>query len=166
MPGERTSRGARQARISALIESREVASQSELAELLAAEGLAVSQGTLSRDLLDLGAVRVRGTSGNLVYATSASAMSDAAADEARLARLCAEMLLGADSSANLTVLRTPPGAAQYFASAIDRARRPTIVGTIAGDDTVLVIAREPASGADVAAELLQLSSGRPGEAGD
>lgn len=159
MPGERTSRGARQARIAALIDAREVTSQAELAELLAADGLVVSQGTLSRDLLDIGAVRVRSAKGNLVYATAAAAAPDTATDAARLARLCSEVLLGADSSGNLAVLRTPPGAAQYFASAIDRARLVHVVGTIAGDDTVLVIAREPATGADVAAEFLDLSGG-------
>ncbi|HEX2858097.1 MAG TPA: arginine repressor [Propionibacteriaceae bacterium] len=159
MHGERTSRAARQARIAALIESREVASQAELADLLAQDGLSVSQGTLSRDLLDLGAVRVRGSDGRLVYATAAGVGSDEAADQARLARLCAEVLLGADSSGNLAVLRTPPGAAQYFASAIDRARPESVVGTIAGDDTILVIAREPATGADLASQFLELSGG-------
>lgn len=159
MSAERTSRGARQARIASIIESREVGSQAELADLLAHEGLAVSQGTVSRDLLDLGAVRVRGSDGRLVYATSAVAASDETADRARLARLCAEVLISVDSSGNLAVLRTPPGAAQYFASAIDHARPASVVGTIAGDDTILVIAREPATGADVASYFLDLSGG-------
>lgn len=159
MATERSSRSARQARIVALIEGNEIASQSELADLLTREGLGVSQGTLSRDLLDIGAVRVRGSRGNLVYATSASALDDAAGDQARLQRVCAELLLGAESSGNLAVLHTPPGAAQYFASAIDKARRPAVLGTIAGDDTIVVIAREPHSGADVAAEFVELGGG-------
>ena len=159
MSAERTSRGARQARIASIIESREVGSQAELADLLAHEGLTVSQGTVSRDLLDLGAVRVRGSDGRLVYATSAVTASDEAVDRARLARLCAEVLISVDSSGNLAVLRTPPGAAQYFASAIDQARPGRVVGTIAGDDTILVIAREPATGADVASYFLDLSGG-------
>ncbi len=156
MPTERSTRSARQARIVALIEAHEIASQSELADLLAREDLAVSQGTLSRDLLEIGAVRVRGNKGNLVYATSAQAADDSSSDLARLQRVCADLLVRAEASGNLAVLHTPPGAAQYFASAVDRARRPAVLGTIAGDDTILVIAREPATGADLAAEFLEL----------
>jgi transcriptional regulator of arginine metabolism len=69
----------------------------------------------------------------------------------RLSRLLGELLVSTDSSANLAVLRTPPGAAHYLASAIDRAALPEVVGTVAGDDTILVIAREPMSGAQLAA---------------
>lgn len=152
-----TSRGSRQARILAIVQDREVASQSELAELLAGEGITVSQGTLSKDLLEIGAVRIRGSRGNLVYAAPGMATSaDASAMAAKLARLCQEVLVGADASANLAVLRTPPGAAQYFASAIDQARWNEIMGTIAGDDTVLVITRDPNGGEDVAARFLAL----------
>ena len=155
---ERTPRLARLARITDLIERREVASQAELADLLAEEGMTVSQGTLSRDLLDLGAMRIRGANGQLVYALTATT-SDPGPAHSRLGRLCAEVLLGADSSANLAVLRTPPGAAQYFASAIDRVAWPGIVGTIAGDDTVLLIVRDPLTGADAATHFLAISGG-------
>ncbi|CFS15104.1 arginine repressor ArgR [Mycobacterium tuberculosis] len=68
----------------------------------------------------------------------------------RMARLLGELLVSTDDSGNLAVLRTPPGAAHYLASAIDRAALPQVVGTIAGDDTILVVAREPTTGAQLA----------------
>jgi transcriptional regulator of arginine metabolism len=74
----------------------------------------------------------------------------------RLARLVGELLTSADASANLVVLRTPPGAAQYLASALDRAGLPEIIGTIAGDDTILVVTRDPDGGAVLADHLLNL----------
>ncbi|MFC6343337.1 arginine repressor, partial [Nocardioides hankookensis] len=76
---------------------------------------------------------------------------------ARLARLCGELLVSADASANLVVLRTPPGAAQFLASAFDKAEFPEVLGTIAGDDTVLVIGREPSGGDDLARRFLALA---------
>ncbi len=159
-----TSRATRQARVLALVEAEEVSSQAELAELLADEGISVSQGTLSKDLLEVGAVRIRGSKGNLVYAAPGAPTADFAAAEAKLAKLCQEVLLGAHASTNLVVLRTPPGAAQYFASAIDRAEWPEIMGTIAGDDTVLLIAQAPDGGDDLAARFMEMGgSGRPVE---
>lgn len=153
-----SSRAARQARILALIEADPITSQAELAERLAAEDIVVSQGTLSRDLVDIGAVRVRGADGGLVYAPPGPEYAaDRSANEAKLARLCAEVLLSADSSANLAILKTPPGAAQYFASAIDRAGVPSVVGSIAGDDTIMIIAREAVGGAALAAWFLDLA---------
>ena len=175
---------ARQARIAAILARRQVRSQEELAELLAAEGTHVTQATLSRDLEDLGAVRLRGAGGSLVYALPGepggpgsrpggvlAAPADEAADpaESRLARVAAELLTSAEASANLVVLRTPAGAAQYFASAIDHAAWPSILGTVAGDDTVLIIARDPAGGDALASELLRLAerpqARRPGADG-
>jgi transcriptional regulator of arginine metabolism len=161
MPATKT---ARQARITALLTGQAVRSQAELAALLAADGVQVTQATLSRDLVELGAVRVRGSSGALVYAVPSAgadrtpqAEVDQEVLDARLARLCAELLVTAEASANLVVLRTPPGAAQFLASAIDHSIIPAVLGTIAGDDTVLLVCREPAGGADVAAKFLQLA---------
>lgn len=159
-------RGARHARIVDLIEHGAISSQAQLADLLAGEGIAVSQGTLSKDLLELGAIRVRGRDG-LVYRVPGEGgdrtirPGESEAADGRLARLCTEVLISADSSANLTVLRTPPGAAQYLASAIDHAGWESILGTIAGDDTVLVIARDPAGGAELATHLLGLGRSTP-----
>ncbi len=154
---ELTTRAARQGRVAELISNHQVSSQAELSELLSASGIVVAQSTLSKDLLEIGAVRVRGVQGKLVYATPAE---DAAADrhtaEHRLARLCGELLVGADASGNLTVLKTPPGGAQYFASAIDRAGWSDVLGTIAGDDTVLIIGRELTSGDDLAERVTRL----------
>jgi hypothetical protein len=82
---------------------------------------------------------------------------DSAAAQARLARLCGELLVSAEASANLVVLRTPPGAAQFFASAVDHADMSTVLGTIAGDDTVLVITRQPDGGAAVGARFLRFA---------
>jgi transcriptional regulator of arginine metabolism len=157
-------KSARHAKIIALLERHQVRSQTELAELLAAEGVTVTQGTLSRDLLDLGALRVRGAGGHLIYAVPGEGgdRSPVAGDQdvfnERLARLCTEILVSAEASANLAVLRTPPGAAQYFASAIDRAGWTSILGTIAGDDTILVITRDPQGGQQIAEVFIRMSS--------
>ena len=145
-------KAARQALILDLLGSHEVKSQTELAELLGERGLHVTQATLSRDLDELGAEKVRATSGALVYSvatdgTRSPGAGETAAATQRLARLCAELLISAEASRNLVVLRTPPGAAQFLASAIDRAEVPDVLGTIAGDDTVLVIARSEDGGA-------------------
>lgn len=147
---------ARQARIVELITRQSVRSQTELVQLLAAEGVVVTQGTLSKDLVDVGAVRVRQGDGDLGYALLAAERASDSTATVRLSRLCAELLVSAEGSANLAVLRTPPGAAHYLASAMDRAALPYIVGTVAGDDTVLVVAREPMTGAELAATLEDL----------
>lgn len=158
-------KSARQRRIIDLLESEQVRSQTELADLLAAAGVSVTQATLSRDLVELDAVKVRSPDGALVYAVpgeggdrSPVVARESAASEARLARLCAELLVSADSSANLVVLRTPPGAANFLASAMDKAELGDVLGTIAGDDTVMVIARDPRGGAELARRMLDLAN--------
>ena len=157
------SRTARLAKIIELVQGREVRSQTELAELLAADGVHVTQGTLSRDLVEVGAVRVRGSRGQLVYAVPGEGgdRSPQAGEQvtfgARLARVCHEVLVSADASANLVVLRTPPGAAQYLASSVDHVDAADILGTIAGDDTVLLITRAPDGGRATADRFLAMS---------
>jgi transcriptional regulator of arginine metabolism len=158
-------KAARQQRISELLTRTAVRSQTQLAQLLADDGIEVTQATLSRDLLELDAVKVRIPSGALVYAVPAQggdprpqAAGDSTAAEARLARLLNELLVSAEGSANLALLRTPPGAAQFLASAIDRARPADVLGTVAGDDTVLVISRRPDGGGATAERLLALAS--------
>jgi transcriptional regulator of arginine metabolism len=159
-----TTKSARHRRIVELVTGHEVRSQAELAALLSESGLHVTQATLSRDLVELDAIKVRAPSGALVYAVPAeggdrrpAAPGETAAAGARLARLCAELLVSAESSANLVVLRTPPGAAQFLASAFDRAELPDVLGTIAGDDTVLVIGRDPDGGVALARRFLALA---------
>ena len=170
-----------------------VRSQEDLAERLAALGIRVTQATLSRDLEELGAVRLRGPDGGLFYALpemssggAADGVDEAQADAAArlagaaglavgpvggsvtgLARVAAELLLSAEASGNLVVLHTPPGAAQLMASMIDRTGMQAVLGTVAGDDTVLVVARDPAGGDDLAAMFLRLAErrGRHGPAG-
>jgi transcriptional regulator of arginine metabolism len=149
---------ARQARIVELITRQSVRSQTELAQLLAADGVPVTQGTLSKDLVDVGAIRVRHGDGDFGYALLAGQRpGDSSAAAVRLSRLCAELLVSAEGSANLAVLRTPPGAAQFFASAIDRVGLPEVLGTIAGDDTIAVITRDPIGGANLAEIMLAMS---------
>jgi transcriptional regulator of arginine metabolism len=160
-------KAARQRLIVELVSTRPVRSQGELADLLAESGLTVNQATLSRDLVDLDAVKIRDRRGALIYAVPGEGgdrtplVTDTEAAEARLARLCGELLVSAEASANLVVLRTPPGAAQFFASAIDHAERPDLLGTIAGDDTVLVISRDPAGGEAVAGRFVDMASNAP-----
>lgn len=157
-----TTRAGRQARIVALVSSRAVHSQGELATLLAAEGVEVTQATLSRDLDELGAVKLRGVDGGVgqyVVPDDGSPVRGVTGGTDRLVRLLGELLVSADDSGNLAVLRTPPGAAHYLASAMDRSALPEVVGTIAGDDTVFVVAREPLDGRELAERLRGLARG-------
>ncbi len=190
---------ARQARIAAILVREQVRSQEELADLLERyASVHVTQATLSRDLDELGVVRLRAAGGALVYALpeepggpgsrpggavgriepesaigrieperdpggssrSRPGHAGESAQSVRLARYLGELLTSAEASANLVVLRTPAGAAQFLASVIDHADLPSILGTVAGDDTVLIIARDPAGGDALAAEFLRLSERR------
>ena len=119
---------------------------------------------MSRDLVELDAVRVRHPDGTLVYAVPGrgrrphpAAAEDSAAAHGRLQRLARELVVSADASANLVVLRTPPGAAQFLASAIDHTAQPELLGTIAGDDTVLLICRDPLGGPGIADRFTTLA---------
>jgi transcriptional regulator of arginine metabolism len=159
-----STKAARHRRIVELLSRARVHSQTELAGLLGHDGLTVTQATLSRDLDELGAVRIRDDDGALVYAVPAEGgdrsprvSPEAGATNARLARAVEELLVSAEASANLVVLRTPPGASNFLASALDRAGLPEVLGTVAGDDTILVIARDPRGGQRLAEYLLQLS---------
>ena len=142
---------ARQRRIVDIVRRSPVRSQTELAGLLADQGLVVTQATLSRDLEELGAVKVRG-----VYEVTPDG---GRATPDRLARVLADLLLSAEPSGNLVVLRTPPGGAHLVGSALDRAELPDVVGTVAGDDTVLVVARRASGGAALARSLVLLADG-------
>lgn len=153
---------ARQRRILELLTHRAIRSQTELADLLSAEGFTVTQGTLSRDLVAVGAVRLRAASGELTYAVREAEGVDGGRSQARLERLLAELLLTAEASANLVVLKTPAGAAQFLASAIDRAALPGVIGTIAGDDSILLVSRDPMGGAALAEGMLAFGAGQKG----
>jgi transcriptional regulator of arginine metabolism len=153
-------RTGRQQRIVAILGRTDVRSQNELLDLLADDGIEVTQATLSRDLLDIGAVKVR-SGRTLLYAVpgeggdrTARPAPDGSQLTARLRRVCEELLVTAEPSHNLVVLRTPPGAANYLASAIDHTALPGVLGTIAGDDTIMVITTGTATSRRVATDLL------------
>ncbi|HEX6339453.1 arginine repressor [Umezawaea sp.] len=159
-------RTARQGRIVELVSQRAIRSQSELAKTLAMEGIEVTQATLSRDLDELGAVKLRGADGGApvyVIPEDGSPVRGVQGGTSRLARVLGELLVSVDHSANLAVLRTPPGAASFLASALDRAALHDIVGTIAGDDTIIVVARDPLTGAELAERITSLSEGQQGD---
>ncbi len=158
---------ARRQRIVELLARHRVGSQAALQELLADEGFDVTQATVSRDLDELAAVKVDDGDAGAIYAVPAEGGDPApqrpestTVGRARLARLLAEVLVSADSSANIVVLRTPPGAAQFLASAIDRTVLPDVIGCVAGDDTVLLVSSLPDGASVVATELLALAGGR------
>jgi transcriptional regulator of arginine metabolism len=187
-------KAARQATVAAILAetSRPVRSQDQLVDRLAEQGVFVTQATLSRDLDEIGAVRLRGQDGALVYAlppdhpdTPAPPPIIARGSEhaatagmlstvpggavAALGKVATDLLLSAEASGNLVVLKTPPGAAQLMASMIDRSGMTAVLGTVAGDDTVLVVARDPAGGDELAETFLQLAerrvkTGRGGQA--
>ena len=146
----------RQHRVARLLSDHDVTSQGQLVELLAAEGVAATQATVSRDLEDLGAIKVRGPGGETVYAIP-ELPSEQRAPEDHLRRVFSEWVVEVAHSANLVVLRTPPGAAQFLASALDHTELTEVLGTIAGDDTVVLISRDPSGGASLASRLLALA---------
>jgi transcriptional regulator of arginine metabolism len=163
-----STRAGRQARIIDLVTHHLIHSQTELAALLAGEGIEVTQATLSRDLEELGAVKLRGVNGGApvyVIPEDGSPVRGVAGGTARLARVLSDLLVSTDASGNLAVLRTPPGAAHFVASALDRAALPEVVGTVAGDDTILVVAREPLTGVQLAARIGALAHARECESG-
>lgn len=157
-------KAARQQLIIDLLGRHTVRSQGDLTVLLDGHGVTATASTVSRDLVELDAVRVRHTDGSLVYAVPAeggdrtprSAESTEAAQN-RLQRLARDVLVSADSTGNLVVLRTPPGAAQYLASTIDHTAQPDLLGTIAGDDTIMLIVRDADGGAAMARRFLALA---------
>jgi transcriptional regulator of arginine metabolism len=163
-PPEPVSRTARLARIVELVGRQAVRSQSELAALLAGEGIGVTQATLSRDLEELGAVKVRSPDGGApAYVIPEDGapfpvrVASRDTSPPKLSRMLSELMVSAEPSGNLVVLRTPPGAAHFLASSLDRAALAEVIGTIAGDDTVLVVSRDPDGGVELAAQLRDLS---------
>jgi transcriptional regulator of arginine metabolism len=160
---EPASKAARHARIVELLAGNAVRSQAELAALLHDAGVQVTQATLSRDLEELGAVKLRPPDGGLpvyVVPEDGSPLTARTADDApphRLARLMAEFLTSADASGNLVVLRTPPGHAAALASSLDRAGIDGVAGTVAGDDTILVVCTERTPGRVMARQLAALA---------
>lgn len=146
-----TTKVQRQALIIRLVGDHQVTSQPELIELLAGEGLDATQATVSRDLDDIGAVKVRVPGGNTVYAIPEFA-PDRIAPVDQLRRVMGEWVAEVAMSGNIVVLRTPPGCAHVVASALDRSRVDGLLGTVAGDDTLMCISAQP-DGTELCLEL-------------
>jgi transcriptional regulator of arginine metabolism len=146
----------RQHRIARLLEEQAISSQAQLVEMLASDGVVATQATVSRDLEELGAVKVRIPGGAMAYAIPEHAKEGTVSDD-HLRRVIGEFVVEVAQSGNLVVLRTPPGSAHVVGSAIDRAGLPDILGTVAGDDTILVVCSDSVGGAPVAAELASLA---------
>lgn len=137
----------RQELLRSLLEEQELGSQREVADALADQGVGCTQATVSRDLDEVGAVKVRGVDGRQAYRLRADLSTDPAA---RLQATLRQFVTAVDHSGNLAVLRTPPACANPVASAIDLGDIPGAIATVAGDDTVLVVAAEGSSGAELA----------------
>ena len=169
-PGTKT---ARHASIIQILSRERIRSQAQLRKALAQRGISTTQATLSRDLVELRATKIRAPGGELIYSmpeagapgqvhaafTGTEETDDSlrAHTTPRLARWCAELLVTAEWAGSQVVLRTPAGAAQLLAGAVDDAMMPGVLGCIAGDDTVLVITRSAQVAADVAGHLLALA---------
>ncbi|MDP4676342.1 MAG: arginine repressor [Candidatus Nanopelagicales bacterium] len=149
---------ARRMRMRDLIATQTIHSQAQLQDLLEDEGFCVTQATVSRDLTEIGAVRNASSAGptRYVLAEFEQSLVSAGPDD-RLNRTLAELVVQAEHSANIVVVRTPPGAAQYLASVLDRAGWSTILGTVAGDDTVLLVTRDAEGGAQLNRSIVQLA---------
>jgi transcriptional regulator of arginine metabolism len=146
----------RQHRIARLLADQAVTSQAHLVELLAAEGVAATQATVSRDLEDLGAIKVRVAGGESAYAIP-ELPANQRAPEDHLRRVFSDWVVEVGHSGNLVVLRTPPGSAHVVASALDRSGLPGVLGTVAGDDTLRIVVTEDTDGATVAKDLSDLA---------
>lgn len=151
MNGVRTKR---QKAMAELIRTRRIASQEELAAMLAADGYSVTQATVSRDLDELGAIKVR-RDGRTAYAMPDDSNAASWAGK-RLAGIVAEWVRSIETAGNLVVIRTPPGSAHLVGLALDQAGLPDVVGTISGDDTIFIATRDAKSGEATSAALLAM----------
>lgn len=141
----------RQQRLRQLLTDRDLHSQVEVVAALSAAGIEVHEATVSRDLGELGAVKVRGADGTLVYRLAAGPGPSSARQ--RLDDTLQRFVTQVTASGNLAVLRTPPACAHPVASAIDLAELDHVIATVSGDDTVLVVAEEGTTGRELAAQL-------------
>jgi transcriptional regulator of arginine metabolism len=160
-----TTKTARHCLIAEIVRSRQIRSQAELAACLKTKGLVVTQATLSRDLVELRADKVRLQDGQRIYLLPADGGEvaleggqDSEMLAARLRRLASELLVSAEGSGNMVVLRTPAGAAHFLASAIDQSFLPSVVGTIAGDDTIMMVTRRAGAGPEMADRFTHLAN--------
>jgi transcriptional regulator of arginine metabolism len=146
----------RQHLVAKLLQQHAVTSQEQLVELLASEGVVATQATVSRDLVDLGAIKIRAAGGESIYAVP-ELPKEQRAPEDHLRRVFGEWVVEVATSANLVVLRTPPGSAHVVGSALDRANVPGVLGTVAGDDTLVVVVAEGRGGTAAVRRLRELA---------
>jgi len=147
-------RAARLHRLSELMSTQRIGSQAELVSALQQQGISITQATLSRDLEILGALKVHDAEGGMYYSLPLDATGEVYnRGHDRLSRVFEELVLSIEHSGNMVVIHTPSGAASYVASAIDRSGTASIIGTVAGSDTVMAVTRALDGGKAVAAEL-------------
>ncbi len=146
----------RQHRITELLGNEAIRSQADLVALLAAEGITATQATVSRDLDELGAIKVRARGGTSVYAVPELPFARRGGDD-HLHRILSDWAVSIDASANLVVVRTPPGSAHVVGSALDQAGLDGVLGNVCGDDTILVVAAHPDGGATLAGRLCAMA---------
>jgi len=144
---------ARQQKIKEIIAKIRITSQQQLLQELSRNSLNITQATLSRDLDEIGIVKEL-NDGEVRYQ-----LPDTTTDP-EIKNIAAGLITGIDHSANIVVVRTPPGGAQFFASSVDKSQIDEIIGTIAGDDTVLIVTKSPNGSAAVADQLLKLASSK------
>jgi len=152
----------RQQALIRIIENAEVSSQTQLQKLLAKEGIKATQVTVSRDLEEVGAIKVRSSSGDTVYAIATFEPARRATND-QLRRVMSEWVAEVSHSGQMVVLRTPPGCAHVVASALDRAAPNGLLGTVAGDDTIICVATEGVGGKKLANELRSLAGLKAGK---
>lgn len=150
------SKTSRQHRIVQLLGETAVTSQGQLVELLEGEGIEATQATVSRDLEDIGAIKVRIPGGDLVYGLPEHT-NETVAPPDHLRRVLSDWVADVDSSHNLVVVKTPPGSAHVVASAFDRSGLDGVLGTVAGDDSILIVATEEITGKELADTIRTLA---------
>jgi len=143
----------RQAAILRNVRAGGVTSQRELVCVLAREGFDVSQATVSRDLKELGLLRLRGPDGDMSYGSTGEAGSGG--DDKGLRRMAPQFLLAAEPTGNMVVVKTSPGNAQGLAAVLDAARLDGVAGTVAGDDTILVVCSREMDPDNICVKLME-----------
>ncbi len=150
------SKTSRQHQIIQLLGDVAVTSQSQLVELLEAEGIEATQATVSRDLEDIGAIKVRVPGGDLVYGLPEHSNEQVAPPD-HLRRVLSDWVAEVAYSHNIVMVRTPPGSAHVVASALDRSNLDGVIGTVAGDDSIMIVASEDTTGKALAGQLSDLA---------
>ncbi|NCY15950.1 MAG: arginine repressor [Actinobacteria bacterium] len=155
-PTSKLGKTQRQHLVARLIENHAVTNQAALVDLLASQGVSATQATVSRDLEDLGAIKVRMPGGETAYAIPALPKQQLAPED-HLRRVFGDWVVEVASSDNIVVIRTPPGSAHVVASALDRSGLRGVLGTVAGDDTIFIVVAADIGGAVLAAQLSDLA---------